>query len=115
MTGRERRKFPRASEPLEARFRVEGELAATWTIMTVINLSAGGIRFRTSQAIAPGVRLQLNIKFPGLPQPLELRGGVVWNQIQASEVVEHGVELSDLTLKQQSQIDQLVFFLGRKF
>ena len=113
--GRERRKFPRAAEPLDAQCRVEGDLAATWMRMTIVNLSAGGLRVRLSQAIDPGARLKLKIKLPGVPQVLELRGGVIWNQLQASEVVEHGIEFADLTLKQQAQIDQLVSFLGTRF
>ena len=114
MTGRERRKFPRAVEPLEAHVRIEGDLAATWTPVTVVNLSAGGVRFRVAQAMNPGSRLRMKIRLPGVPQLLELCGGVVWNQMQASEVVEHGVEFSDLTPRQQAQIDQLVSFLGTR-
>ena len=113
--GQERRKFPRATEPLNAQFRIEGDLAATWTTMTIVNLSAGGLRVRMPQTIEPGARLKIKIKLPGVPQVLELRGGVVWNQLQASEVVEHGIEFADLTLRQQAQIDQLVSFLATRF
>jgi len=46
-----------------------------------------------------------------VPQTLELRGAVVWSQLQAAAVTEVGIEFIGLTLKQQAQIDQLVSFL----
>ena len=108
---RERRRFPRVAEPLEAQYRIDGDFTSSWKGMTVINLSAGGIRFRSPESISPGASLQLKIKLPGVPQPLELRGAAVWSAMQAPEVIETGVEFLDLTLKQQAQIDQLVSFL----
>ena len=108
---RDRRRFPRVQEPLEAQYRVDGDFASSWRGMSVLNISAGGIRFRTTEPITQGALLQFKIKLPGVPQPLELRGAAVWSAMQAPDVTETGVEFLDLTMKQQAQIDQMVSFL----
>ena len=111
MSQRERRRFPRAQERLEAQYRLDGDFTSTWTALTVMNLSAGGVRFRAAQPMNAGALLQMKIRLPGVPQLLELRGAVVWSQLQASGVTEYGAEFLDLTMRQQAQIDQLVSFL----
>ncbi|MBI4342517.1 MAG: PilZ domain-containing protein [Candidatus Omnitrophica bacterium] len=111
MTQRERRRFPRAQEPIEAQYRLDGDFASTWTTATILNLSAGGVRFRAAQPLNAGALLQMKLRLPGMPQLLELRGAVVWSQLQAATVMEYGVEFRGLTLRQQAQIDQLVSFL----
>ena len=112
MSERDRRRFPRTREPLEAQYHVDGDFSSVWTTMTVLNLSAGGLRYRGAEELDPGRTLQLKITLPGMPIGLELHGRIVWKQMHAAGVTEHGVEFHDLTEKQQEQIDQLVQFLN---
>ena len=111
--GNERRRFPRVRQPFEARYRLFGDLAATWCAVTAINLSASGVRFRGEDTLKPGTMLDMQIILPGITQPAVLRGTVVWSVLQASGVIETGVEFTNLGMLQQQQVDQLVQFLLR--
>ena len=113
--GKERRRFPRIDQPFEARYRVLGDPdGAAWRAVTAVNLSASGIRFRGEESIDEGTTLDLDIHVPTFPQPLVLRGIVVWSAMQASGVVETGVDFMDLGTMQQAQVDQFVQFLRRQ-
>ena len=111
MTRPERRRFPRTPESFTVKYRVPGGLAETWSTVTTLNISAGGVRFRGPEPFGPGVTLTLQIRLPGLAQPLELRGQVVWSQMQASGVTEVGVEFLDVSEHDQRMVDQLIGFL----
>lgn len=112
--GKERRQFPRVEQAFGAQVRTYGDLGATWSAVTAVNLSASGIRFRCEETIKPGTMLELQFQLPGISQPLSLRGVVVWSTLQASGVIETGVEFLDLHLPQQHQMDQLVRFLRKR-
>lgn len=112
--GRERRQFPRIHEPCTVRYRRSGEIASAWSRVTVINLSAGGLRFRCAdEPLEPGAPLQIQVALPGFREPMTLKALVVWNQLHASGVTEVGAEFQDLDVKQQLTIDRLVSFLKR--
>ena len=107
----ERRRFPRIPEAFSIKYRVSGELAASWCEVATQNVSAGGVRFRVPEPIGPGATVTLQIKLPGIAQPLHVKGQVAWSQLQASGVTEVGVEFLDLKERDQRMIDQLVGFL----
>lgn len=111
--GSERRRFPRAPQPLEVRYRV-GEVESGWHVTTALNVSAGGVRFRSELVIEQGTKLEVRLVMPGLEEPLELLGLVVWSRLQTPEVQELGVEFLNVTPEQQVQIDQVVSFLSRR-
>ncbi len=109
---RERRHFPRIPQAFDARSRPSGEFGSGWETITVVNLGAGGIRFRSQDArLALGSLLDISLSIPGLQEALVLEGRVAWSDMQASGVTEHGVEFIRLSPKHQAQIDQLVGFL----
>ena len=110
----DRRDFPRIPQSFDAQYRLLGALAETWKVVRTINLSATGMRFRSAQLLEPETPLEIQIKLPSMQQPLQLRGRVAWSQMQASGVVENGVEFVDLAEHQQVQIDELVQFLRRE-
>ena len=107
----ERRRFPRTSQSFDAhcRLRAEGE---AWLPATVLNLSANGVRLRNARAFDPGAEVELTFQPTGFLKPLVMRGRVIWHEMQASGVVEHGIALRDVSLDQQQQIDRLVRFLS---
>ena len=107
----ERRRFPRIPETVTVKYRVSGELASTWCEVATQNVSAGGVRFRVPEQLGPGATVTLQIKLPGMAQPLDVKGQVAWSQLQASGVTEVGVEFLDLKERDQRMIDQLVGFL----
>ncbi len=108
---RERRDFHRVPQPIEAKYRVSGNLGVTWAVGTLVNISAGGVRFRAEELIEKGAFVEVEAKVPGLREVLTVKGIVVWSSLQASGVAEMGVEFSEVTLQQQYQIDNLVSFL----
>lgn len=110
---RERRRFVRIPQPFEAKYHRLGELSEVWRQMMTVNLGAGGIRFRSTEVLQAGDRLEVQIQLPGGREPLYMEGRVIWSLMQASGVTEHGVEFSDLTPEQQAQIDEVVAFLKK--
>ena len=110
--GQERRRFARTPEPFAIQYRPANQPAVAWCRVTVINLSAGGIRFRcTEEPLEAGTPLQIDITLPGLREPMMLNASVIWNQLQASGVTEVGAQFQGLDRKQQLLIDRLVGFL----
>ena len=108
---REQRGFHRIPQPIPTRYRVSGGLGASWSSMTLVNISASGLRFRAEELIEKGTLVEFESQMPGLREPLCVKGKVVWGSYQASGVVEMGVQFTEVTLKQQYQIDNFVSFL----
>jgi hypothetical protein len=111
---RERRRFPRVSEALEVRYREAGAVGESWRAGTAINLGAGGLRFRSSDAFPAGTLLNLQLRLPGGGEPASLNGRVAWSQLQASSVTEVGIEFLNATEPQRALIHQLVAFLNKR-
>lgn len=113
---RERRKFHRVSESLEGRCRASGQLSALGAAITILNFSAGGLRFRGEELHEKDAFLEIETQMPGMKDKLLLKAQVAWSSLHASGVVETGVEFLDVTGDQQYQIDNLVAFfrLGRQ-
>jgi c-di-GMP-binding flagellar brake protein YcgR len=113
---RERRRFPRVRESFTIQYRVASAIASSWCRGPVINLSAGGMRFRcVEEPLEVGAPLSIQVSLPGFREPLILKAVVVWSQLQASGVTEVGAEFQDLDVKQQLMIDRLVSFLRMSF
>ncbi len=110
---RERRRFSRVQQPLDAQFRLYGELTSSWRSARTLNISANGLRFRSEDTLAPGTAIEIQIPLPGMREPLVVRGMVAWAQMQASGVTESGVEFMELSPDTQAQIDELVRFLSK--
>ena len=109
--GEEQRRFPRIPEAFTVMYRVSGELASSWCEVVTQNVSAGGVRFLVSEALDAGTTIMLRLALPGLSQPLQINGQVVWSRMQASGVAEVGVEFLDVSERDQRMIDRLVGFL----
>ncbi len=108
---RERRQFSRAPHPFELRYRQYGEFTSSWTDASTINLSAGGMRFRSPDTLERAALLELEITIPSAREALVIRGQVAWSQLQASGVIENGVQFIEVSPEQQMRIDELVRFL----
>ena len=113
MSSKERRKFHRAGQAFTLRYRIIGELDASWYEVTTMNISAGGVRFRSPDVMEPESMLQLQVILPNVKEPFVIHGRVVWTQLQASKVLEYGVEFENVTPTQQAHLDDLVQFLRK--
>ncbi len=108
---RERRRFTRARQPFDAKYRVFREIGEPWNTTTILNLSAGGMRFQGTDLVTVGDTLEMHIRLPNDPQPIVLQGRVIWSQLQAAGVTENGLEFIEVSADQQLRIDELVRFL----
>lgn len=110
---RERRQYPRITHPIAVRYRAHGNLDSLWHEATTINVSAVGMRMRGAELLERARLLELTMEVPGLREPLLLKGRVVWAQLQASQVIESGVEFDTLAVEQETKLDQLLRFFHR--
>jgi c-di-GMP-binding flagellar brake protein YcgR len=109
--GEERRGFSRVPVPFDVRYRIYGELGESWRAMTTLNISAGGMRFRSGDLIEIGSHLEVQIALPSAAVPLVVQARVAWSQLLGSGVSENGAQFTNLTPEQREQIDGLVRFL----
>ena len=112
--GEERRRFPRIQQTLTVQCRPHGSLAASWRPVTMVNISAVGIRLLSEQPLESDETFDLQVTLPGSAAPLLIQGRAAWTRMQASGVTESGVEFVNMTSDQQAQIDTLVQFLSRR-
>jgi uncharacterized protein (TIGR02266 family) len=110
----ERRDFGRVPVPFAIRYRIYGELGESWHEITTINISAGGMRFRTDDLLEVDSQLEVEISLPGSPTPLVVQGKVVWSQALGAGASENGVQFLNMTPQQREHIDSLVQFLVKK-
>ena len=109
--GEERRRFPRATHPFDAQCRTLEDVGYGWVSVTVVNLSASGLRFRSETPFERGAEVEVQFKPDGFQERLVLRGRIVWVEMRAAGVVEHGAEMSNISPAQELAIDRLVSFL----
>ena len=111
---RERRRFHRASQSFNVRCRHYGALTETWHLIASLDLSAGGMRFRSEGPFELGCLLEFEISLPNASEPLVVRGRLLRSEVQERNLVEHAVEFLDVQEEAQIQLDGLVAFLRKK-
>jgi len=111
--GTERRQFHRAPEELQARCRHCGALEATWRPIVTLDLSAGGMRFKSEDAFEPGSLLEIELPMPHGAERFILRSRLLWTKDRSPREAEHGVEFLGVTETEQLQLDALVDFLRK--
>lgn len=72
--GRDRRQFERVLVDVEVDYRHDD----TFLFAYITDISEMGIFIRTNNPETPGTRLNLRFTPPGLDEPLELEGEVIW-------------------------------------
>lgn len=96
-SGPERRRFKRVNRSFTARVRIfqqnmKSTDSAKWNIVTIRNLSAGGVSFNYSQQLPLGTKLELNIALPFTEGPVYCIGEVCridktrWDKISAIKI-----------------------------
>jgi len=80
--GGERRLYKRIAKPFMTKFRIlkdepSQEDSASWDMVVVKNLGAGGILFNYDKKMDMGSLLDLKINFPASEQPIKCTGKVI--------------------------------------
>jgi hypothetical protein len=78
-SAQELRRDPRRALMLRVQVRESGDdrsLASAWTA----DVSAGGVSLRGASSLARGQIVRMSLSFPGLLEPMDVLGDVVWTQ-----------------------------------
>ena len=110
---KDRRRFPRIHGPLAAQYR-RSSGAGPWCEARVINVSAGGLRFRCAED-PPDADAVVHVKVavPESRESLTLSAQVAWSQLVASGVTEVGVEFQDIAAEDTALVSRLMGFVER--
>ncbi len=112
--GAERRQYGRVLVPFDAKYRLYGDLTTAWRTIRTVNISAGGMRFRSADLMEEGAVLDVQMALPAAAATLTIRARVVWSQSMGSSVTENGAEFLDVLPDEQTKIDDLVAFLTKR-
>jgi len=112
--GAERRHYQRVPLPFDAKYRLYGDLSTSWRTIRTINISAGGMRFRSADLMEEGTVLDVQMTLPANPAPLVIKARIMWSQAMGSGVTENGAEFFDASPDEQAKIDDLVKFLTKQ-
>ena len=91
-------------------YRLKHEMSVFWHEVTMVNIGAGGVRFRGEEELSPGTDLDMRMQLSGSGQPLEVSSRVVWSALLSPGAFETGVEFLDLQPEQQAAVYDIVAF-----
>jgi hypothetical protein len=113
MSTGDQRQFRRVNLPITLRYRSPGELTEMWSVGTLLDLSAGGLRFTSLKPIEAGSRLEFQIVLSSRKEPYVLRAEILWEKQSPAGLLEYGGSFSDVTADQQAELDELIEFLTK--
>ena len=98
----DRRRFARFSVQLDGQYFLK-EVKEGWQECEIIDVSRKGVKIRshTSDKIAPGAQIILEVTVPGELEPLVLKGIVKWAQQEENDFTG-GIELTE-------ELDEITF------
>ncbi|MCJ7833331.1 MAG: PilZ domain-containing protein [Deltaproteobacteria bacterium] len=85
-TGKERRKFPRLSANFVVSYKIK-RIPDHYDLSQTKNVGQGGMLLTTNQKFAPGTQLILTVKFPFVPQRIEIEDTVVDSREVAKNMI----------------------------
>jgi hypothetical protein len=74
--GRERRRYPRLSANFVVSYKIKN-IPNDYDLSQTKNVGQGGVLFTTNQKFTKGTQLAIMVKFPFVPQRIEILGTVV--------------------------------------
>ena len=106
----ENRRRPRVSHPFMVRYRPDTGMPKNrgWFVSPLRDLSSGGARFFSEQAVEPGVLLQTQLLLPTAAQPVEVKARVAWARPVRFGMTELGVTFDPADVGSQERIDAAV-------
>ena len=78
-----------------------------WSVGSVMNLSEGGVCFRTEESLNVGIPLLLQFNFPW-KMTTSIRGTVVWRKQVGEDAREYGVAFEPMDEETRELINQFV-------
>ena len=111
---RERRGHPRLQEEISVSCHPPGDPSAGERSAVILNLGTGGMRLRGAAALPSDTMLEGSLQPSDASEPVTFQGRVAWSSMQASGVVESGVEFRELTASQQAQLSRLLVWLAEQ-
>ena len=100
-----KRKYPRFSKNCEVRFKVV-ELEEMPLRGTTMNISGGGLCFKTQEEVPAGKMVALEIDIPNAPSPVKAMGKVLWTRKIDDGCFENGVQFWWLGWGGQQEVDK---------
>jgi hypothetical protein len=85
-SGEDKRRFPRLSASFVVSYRVK-HIPDNYDLSQTKNVGQGGVLLTTNQKFAPGTLLALTIKFPFVPQRIEIDATVVGSREMAKNMI----------------------------
>ncbi len=109
-SGSERRRHSRMAKPFTARMHhLTAKPAPYWDIVTLQDISAGGMRFRYENTIEAGTVLDFKINFPMTDRPIEAMGKVVRTRpLGSSSFSDVSVCFTAMRPEEQAFIDDFI-------
>ena len=101
------RRFARAYKYWVIHYRRASATATQWSVGSVMNLSEGGVCFRTEEPLGVGTPLSIQFNFPWESTPT-IRGTVQWQKDAGSGVQECGVVFETVDQPTRELINQFV-------
>ena len=83
-----------------------------WHKATIVDISAGGLRFLSPEPVEVGTRIEFQVLLPVRKDPYAFAGQALWEREAGGAGFEYGVSFAGLSMDQQSDLDKLVRFLG---
>lgn len=105
----ERRQFVRLSGRLPLAYRAPTEPQPSPSLTS--DLSRGGVRFRPTQPLATGTRLQMELRLPDVERPIPFTAEVTWSEqsalialAQREETVDVGARIVEIAPADQEAL-----------
>jgi hypothetical protein len=98
-SGPERRRFPRLSAHFVVSYKIK-QIPENYDLSQTKDVGQGGVLLTTNQKFAPGTLLALTVKFPFVPQRIEVDATVVGSREVAKNMI-YETRLSFLRLNKK--------------
>jgi hypothetical protein len=85
-SGKERRRFPRLSANFMVSYKIK-QIPENYDLSQTKNVGPGGMLLTTNQKFIPGTQLTLTVKFPFVPQRIEIEATVVGSREVAKNMI----------------------------
>lgn len=109
--GREKRRYPRLQANFVISYRIK-HIPKDYDLSQTKNVSQGGLLLTTNKKFAPGTQLALTIKFPFVPQQIDVLGTVVDSkEIVKNIIYETRLFFADLNTR---FFEELGVFIGKQ-
>ena len=106
--GKERRRYPRLSATFVVSYKIKS-IPDGFDLSQTKNVGQGGVMLTTNKRFAPGTQLAIMIKFPFVPERIEVSATVVDSKEIAKDVLyETRISFADLDRKFFQELGEFI-------